>query len=168
MFAACDNQQSFPERSVDEISHVGFYAYVLSDPYETEFHWRKTIKLWSFDKHCSGFFSEDTWNPIYITYTQGMTESFELRISPQDAIWDRSKDTKQIGIDASWIPNRQGEYYEADNGLRFIRIKDSLGMDVIVSSTLEINTLIRLIEHMEYVGPSYTTVINPWEAACKN
>lgn len=164
----CCNTQFVGERSIDELSQAGFYVYVFPDAYEIQSDWRRVVKLSSFNKQCSGFFSEDTWNPIYVTYSNGSDSAFEIRISPQDAIWDMSKTTKIISLDVDWIPTNQGEYYLTETNQINIKAKDIFGMDIIFTSNLSADTLAELIKRLEYKGPSLTTVNDPWQAACGN
>jgi hypothetical protein len=164
----CSNLSSDPVRSIDELSQAGFYAYILPSSYENELGWTRIIKLSSFDKQCSNFFSEDTWNPIYISYTANNQRILEIRISPQDAIWDLSKPTHPIDINATWIPIRQGEFYFTDQGQTFIKVKDNFGLDVIFSSTLSPQATVEIINWLEYAGPEENEVTNPWQTACGN
>ncbi|MBZ0285586.1 MAG: hypothetical protein K8L97_32950 [Anaerolineae bacterium] len=166
IFVGCSNQQTYPERSLDEISQANFYAYVFADAYEVTHQWTKSVKLWSFNKHCSDFFSEDTWNPLYIIYNNTSGDNLEIRISPQDALWNLNKITTTVDINTAWIPSHSGEYYKNDNGLVQIKIKDFWNMDVIISSRLSLDSLVGLIENLTYFGPPVTNVSNPWANSC--
>jgi hypothetical protein len=166
MFTACANQGNNTERTVEGIKNAGFYIYSFSSQYESQNTWKKVIKLTSFTDQCHGFFSNDTWNPIYINYIDASSNSFEIRISPQDEIWDSSKTTTEIPLNTNWIPDHKGEYYSMQNGGTAIKAKDSFGMDIIITSFLKSSVLADFIAHLEYYGADPATVSNPWKSAC--
>jgi hypothetical protein len=166
LLVACDSVLSNHERSIEELSQAGYYVYILSDDYQNRFGWDRVVSMWSFDKQCSGFFSEDTWNPISAIYRNDPGDFFEVRISPQDAIWDVSKPANTISLDVQWIPSGEGTYYITDSGQVSLMIEDNFGMDVVVSSNLQLNYIIDLINQLAYIGPNPATVNNPWQAVC--
>jgi hypothetical protein len=165
--AACGSSTTSSGRSVDELKNAGYYVYAFPDQYESQHTWSKVIKFGSFDDQCKDFFANDNWNPIYVNYTDGSQNTFEVRISPQDRIWDSSKTTNEVTLNAAWIPEHKGVYYLTQNGGTVIKAKDSFGMDVIVTSFLSPTALADLISSLEYDGPNRSTISNPWQAACK-
>jgi len=157
--AGCSNH---PQRTVNELLYRGFYVYQLS---ETD-DWSSEITLWSFNKHCSGSLTEDKWNPIQIRFINEDIGSFDVRISPQDAIWNPAIEGNSIELNSDWIPSESGEYYQMDNGLIQIKVKDVHNMDVIISSMLGLDVLMPLIEDLHYVN-SRNTVTDPWAEICR-
>lgn len=163
IFASCNSN---PIRSLPAIINAGFYIYQFEEGYESANGWEKTIQIWSFDKHCGNLFSEDDWNPIQITYTNHAQTHFQIRISPQDAIFDVSQSMNSIALDADWIPNHTGDYYIGSGGETQLRIKDRFGMDVIISTFLSPKELPNLIDKLHYFGPDLESSDDPWKAHC--
>lgn len=167
ILSGCASLLNNDERSVNELANAGFYVYAFPDKYENQNHWKKIIKLSSFDSQCADFFSNDNWNPIYIDYTDDQKDAFEIRISPQDAIWDKNVTASTIPLEATWIPTQKGEYYSSGNGGTIIKIKDKYAMDVIISSYLSPQMLADIITHLEYHGANPVLGTNPWKDNCR-
>ena len=162
LVAGCSTLRDYPQRTVDELLDRGFYVYQLG----INDDWSSEVTIWSFNKHCSGSLTEDKWNPIHITFTNEDIGSFDIRISPQDAIWNNSIEANSIELNADWIPSMSGQYYQLDTNLIVIKVKDAHNMDVIVSSMLGLDVLVLLIEDLHYIHSPEQTVTDPWAETC--
>lgn len=161
----------FSNLSVQQLTNGGYYAYVLPDSYTSAFGWQRNIRMGmgQFDWQCEGS-HESNWNPVVVRYTDGSSKwLFDISIEEQDALFDDIKATDTITVPVDWIPTHMGISYppSPSNGTR-MKFIDSIGMEVVFSSYLKSDELINLITKLDYVGPSLTTVGNPWEKACQN
>lgn len=169
-FSGCNWLTDFDNLSIEALEREGFYVYVLPTNIVNEMSLTRNIRMTSFDAHCSqDFADENTWNPITINYTDNSGKHIlYVSISPQDALFDLTRETSTVSIEADWILNREGEYYTAndENGI-VMKVKDSNGLDVVITSTFPLDQLVRLIESLEIVGQVHENELNAWEFACE-
>jgi hypothetical protein len=152
--------------AIQELSEKGFYAYILPEKTQEQLGLDRKISIYSFDWHC-GRSRENNWNPLKITYTNASDRAiFSVTISPHDVLFDESKESYTVTLDLPWIPTHKVVYYNLQNGVE-MKAKDLFGLDVVISSGLNIDDIVSLSRQLEYVGADSDRITNPWDVVCK-
>jgi len=162
--------QSHPlHPSYEELTQRGFYVYVLPEEAVKQRGWSQTVTIWSWDRHCSGVASSETFNPIRVNYggpqdLSGLT----MLIGPWSMYWDHRKPTTEAQLDTSWAEHSIAVYYVVDDDYIHLKFKDRFGIPVQIGSRLPITEVTQLINQLEYIGPPPESVIDPWDVSkCK-
>jgi hypothetical protein len=168
VFACTAQSINFENLSTDDLRSAGFYGYVLPDSSTRELGWERTISMESFDAHCEQQDTIERSNPVSVTYSDDTNRSpFSILITRTYQAWDSSRATQTVPLNVDWIPSQQGTYYLPESGGVVLRFEDVWGMEVVILSWLDVDSVAELIGQLQYVGPDPTTVVNPWENACK-
>ncbi len=165
-FISNQSEIDYNSLSPQQLEEAGYYSYIFPSGYEQQFEWERTIHMMSFDEHCAKRWQDGVrWNPVVVEYMRGDID-FTIFISPNDTFFDSLQNTSAIPLIADWIPTQTGRYTVLSNGITWIKIKDTVGMDVVISSDLEPDRMAEIITHLEYNGPDSDTIGNPWVNAC--
>lgn len=165
LVAGCTHRPDFDNLTIQEIKGAGYYAYILSNTYQTDLHWHYRIFMSSFDGHCDQY--EYRWNPLIIFYSNKNNAQFQIYISYYpDPVFD-DRNAMPITLDEDWIEGKKGYYYsDPIDGTYMINFHDNLGMEITISGRQTESELIEIISNLEYHGPNTKNVGNPWEKAC--
>ena len=149
----------------EELTQRGFYVYVLPESEMEKHEWSQTVSIWSWDRHCKGVESSETFNPIRIRYN-GPRSGLTLLLGPWSMYWDYREPTSDTKLETPQAMDGSAVYYvinEDDNDYVHLKFKDRFEIPVQVLSNLPITEVVRLINQLEYIGPPPETVTNPWE-----
>jgi len=158
------NRVNFDDLSFDQLATGGYYAYVLPDTFTEQSGWTRTIHMNSFTWQCE--WHNDLWNPVEVLYKDKSGKlAFEINIEELDAIFEDSKATETVSVNADWIPTRTGTAYPLSNAT-YLKVYDTLGMEVVFSSNMKLDDTLKIIPAMQYMGPHPTSISDPWKKAC--
>jgi hypothetical protein len=154
--------------SYEELSQRGFYVYILPKDEAEHRGWLQEVEIWSWDRHCRGVEVAETYNPIEVFYhTETREAKFAITIGPWSMAWDHRKPTQEVKLNTPWISGNTAVFYRSadreDDDYIHLRFEDRFGIPVQVVSSLSITEVVRLINGIEYVGPSPEAVANPWD-----
>lgn len=146
-----------------ELLRNDYYAYIFTNEVLDERQWKLVPIEHNWDAHCMGGPSAP-WNPLLIVY-QDQEEDTQLllNISNRNVIWDRQRSVEEIKLDFLWVEEGMGVKYKGEDNSS-IKFTDIFGNEVVVSGSQSTDEKIRLINQLEYIGPSDIERINPWSA----
>lgn len=160
--------------SYDDLKREGFYVYVLPESVVAQKGWRQEITISSFDRHCRGLTAAEQHNPLYVYYLASLDRNvprrpiFSVEVGPWSPPWGTEGPWTEIELRLKWVNGGVGQYLEGTltNGA-FVEIRfiDTFGFPVYIDSRLSLTETVSLIDQLEYVGPSPSTVVNPWDCS---
>lgn len=151
--------------TVDELLAHGYYVYLLPEERERAEGWTKEIWLTSYSRDC---YDQDSlgWYPVHIDYRGRGDTGFSMRLSSEDQLWEDEVHFPTIPVNVSWSDTHQAEIDRQEDGI-ILRIQDQLGTDIVLSSTkLSEETLISLLESLDYQGAVPFSAQKPWDTGC--
>lgn len=144
-----------------ELLKNDYYAYLLPENTLKENGWELKPIDEDWDAHCFGGPSAP-WNPLHIVYQDQEDETqLSLNISDRFVVWDRRLPTEEIHLDSPWAKEGKGVVYDGDD-FSPIKFLDIFSNEIVVDGWLSTAEKVKLINQLEYIGPSAEELVNPW------
>ncbi len=170
---------SSPQITYDTLKREGFYVYVLPEEDVIEYGWQQEITMRSFDRHCNGLTQDETYNPLQVRYMKtydstsrdnlAQSALFTVQLGPWPPPWVSGEGWTEIKIESEYIEGNivwYKEWSNATNGTFFgLIFTDMFNQLVHISSWLSLTETVSLIGELNYVGPSFDTIENPWDCS---